>query len=357
MSVLFKPYKIGELEIRNRFMRSATTSAYANERGIIGQEIIKIYENLARGGIGLIVKGHLYIDDRGKCHPGMAGISSEEHIPKLKELTDTVHRHNGIIFAQINFGGYQAGAGERMGPNNYEGEGWKAREMTRAEIWSTVDSFGSAADRAIRAGFDGVQIHAAHGYLISQFLSKHANKRTDEWGGPLKNRMMLLKEIYEDIRGRIGYNVPVSMKMNCDDFSYDGFTVEEASQVAEAMVSRGIDLIEVSAGGIGQENQYRDRAIHSNPALSEANYAGHCEKIRATTKPKSLALVNGIRSLKIMQLLINSGICDMVSMSRPFIKDPELIKTLQTDGNGSSCTSCDACDSLFGKEIMRCLQT
>ncbi len=331
---LFKPFEIGDLTLRNRFIRSATTSAWSDENGVVRPEIIKLYEALAEGGVGLIIKGHLYVDPKGKAHEGMAGIHSDAVVPKLRELTDAVHRHGGAILAQINYGGYQASAGERMGPSDYRGEGWKARAMTTSEIWGVVDKFGEGALRAIDAGFDGVQLHAAHGYLISEFLSKHANTRTDEWGGELKNRMRLLKEVYEDVRGRLGPEAVIAMKMNCDDFSRDGFTVEEAAQVAQAMAIRGMDMIEVSGGGIGQEDKYKERARHSDPALSEPSFAGHCEKIRATTKPKPLALVNGFRTKAAMQAVVDRGIADLISLSRPFINEPDLVKRLQDRAGG-----------------------
>lgn len=356
MSVLFKPYKIRNLETRNRFMRSATTSAHSDERGIVRPEIIKLYEELAKGGIGLIVKGHLYVTEKGKAHQGMAGISNDNHIPKLRELTDTVHRHGGVIMAQINHGGYQATAGERAGPSDYQGDGWRARAMDPSEIWATIEAFGSAARRAVDAGFDGVQIHAAHGYLVSQFLSKHANLRTDEWGGSLKNRTRFLEKVYDEIRGRLGSDYPIMMKINCDDFSPDGFTVEEAAEVSHAMAVRGIDLIEVSGGGIGRKEELRIRAKHKDLDLFEPNFAGHCERIRASTKPKPLALVNGFRTLTAMQAIIDRGIADLISLSRPFIREPKLVKSLQEGQSEVTCTRCDICRApeFFGKVMLRC---
>lgn len=356
MADLFKPYRIGTLEIRNRFIRSATTSAWSDEHGIVRDEMIRYYEQLAEGGVGLIIKGHLYIDPRGKAHNGMAGIHDDSVIPKLKELTDAVHSKGGAILAQINFGGYQASAGERMGPSDYKDKKWSARAMTTKEIWDIVEKFGTAAERAIQAGFDGIQLHAAHGYLISEFLSKHANTRTDEWGGDLKNRMRLLKEVYLDARGRLGPDAVISMKMNGDDFSPDGFTVDESALVAHALASIGIDMIEVSGGGIGEDDQYRGRGRHTDHALSEPSFAGHCEKIRATTKPKPIALVNGFKTKIAMQEVVDRGIADLISMSRPLIREPDLVKRLQTGQDEASCIRCDACqsDAVFSKAMLRC---
>jgi len=355
MLSLFEPFRIGSMEVRNRFMRSATTSAWSDERGVVRPEIIKLYEGLAKGGVGLIVKGHLYVADGGKAHGGMAGISHDHHVPKLRELTEAVHEHDGKIVAQLNHAGYNSVV-ERAGPSDYTGEEWRARALTEGEIWEAVRAFGDAADRAVVAGFDGVQIHGAHGYLISQFLSKHANRRTDEWGGSLENRMRLLMEVYDEVRGRLGERVPVMLKMNCDDFSPDGFTVDESTRVAEAICKRGIDLIELSGGGVGQQQELRARARSPDPELAEASFAGHAQRIRPATRPTPLALVNGIRTRRCMEALVGRDVADMISMSRPFIREPDLVRSLETGQQEASCTRCNACHdrSVFGKEMLRC---
>jgi 2,4-dienoyl-CoA reductase-like NADH-dependent reductase (Old Yellow Enzyme family) len=144
--------------------------------------------------------------------------------------------------------------------------------------------------------------------------------------------------------------------MNCDDFSPDGFTVDEAAQVAQAMAARGINLIEVSGGGIGQRQELRARAKSPDPALSEVSFAGHCEKIRAATRPKPIALVNGFRSLAAMKAVVDRGIADVISMSRPFIKEPDLVIRLQAGQLEVGCIRCDACEAsdVFSKEMLRC---
>jgi 2,4-dienoyl-CoA reductase-like NADH-dependent reductase (Old Yellow Enzyme family) len=352
---LYQPYQIGDLEIRNRFMRSATTSAFSDEQGVIKPEIIKLYENLAKGGVGLIVKGHLFISESGKAHRGMAGISNDSQIPKLRELTEAVHKNNGVIFAQLNHGGINASLGDRIGPSPYEFSGGIAKKMSVPEIWNVIEEFGNAAQRAVDANFDGVQIHAAHGYLLSSFLSALTNQRDDEWGKDLRSRMKIVKEVYDEIRGKIGYQVPLAIKMNCDDFSPTGFTVDDSCRVAEFLALRGVDLIEISGGGVGGIADLRNRAFHSDPVFKELPFAGHCEKIREVTKPKPLALVNGFKTLKTMQLAINSGLCDVVSLSRPYIREPDLVTKFKNGQEAAKCIRCDACRSLFGKEIIRCL--
>jgi 2,4-dienoyl-CoA reductase-like NADH-dependent reductase (Old Yellow Enzyme family) len=355
MSLLFEPFKIGSIEIRNRFIRSATTSYWSDRRGIIRSEIVDLYRRLAKGGVGLIVKGHLYVKDSGKAHVGMAGISNDYHVPKLREHTGEVHKNDGKIIAQLNYGGVYSIV-DRVGPSEYLVEGYKTRALSSEEIYDIVEAFGEAAGRAMAAGFDGVQIHGAHGYLISQFLSRLANKRTDEWGGNLRNRMRLLLEVYDAIRVRVGDSIPVMLKINCDDFSPTGFTIKDSVKVAEAICKRGLQAIEVSGGGIGEQEDLRVRARSHDQDLGEASFAGHAIKIRKRTQPTLMALVDGIRSLKCMEAIINKDLADLISMSRPFIREPDFVKRLEAGQEASTCTSCDICISneVFGKMMLRC---
>lgn len=347
MSILFEPFNIGKLKIRNRFMRSATTSYCSNEQGILRPEIIEIYEKLSRGGVGLIVKGHLYVSDEGKPHSGMAGISNDKHVLGLKELTEAVHSHDGKIVAQLNHAGIDSLI-DRAGPSEYHGVEWKARALTRKEILQVVKAFGYAAERVVISGFDGVQLHGAHGYLISQFLSKVSNKRTDCWGGDLRKRMKLLHEIISEIRLRVG-DFPLMVKLNSDDFSPSGFTVDEAVKVAKTLSERDVDLIEVSGGGVGRQSELFARARSSDPNLEEAYFAGHAEKIREATKPMPLALVGGIRSKCTMETILRKDTADLISMSRPFIREPDLVNRLEVSHDRSKCISCDACNPLHGR--------
>jgi 2,4-dienoyl-CoA reductase-like NADH-dependent reductase (Old Yellow Enzyme family) len=358
MSILFEPYKIGTMEIRNRFMRSATTSYWSDENGIVRPEIIRLYEGLSRGGVGLIVKGHTYVMDSGKAHVGMAGISGDHQVPKLQELTDGVHKHGGKVVTQLNHAGYKSIV-DRAGPSEYQEGDWKGRALTVDEIHRIVDAFGEAAVRTMDAGFDGVMIHGAHGYLVSQFLSGLANRRTDEYGGSLENRMRLLNEIYDEIRAKVGGCIPILIKMNCDDFSPEGFTVEDSIKVASAIAKRGMDLIEISGGGMGQVIELRrTRAKSDDPALSEANFAGHAEKIHEAISPTPMGLVNGIRTKGCMETLLEEGVTEMISMSRPFIREPDLVRNLEAGQLEVTCISCGGCSGsgVFSKMMLMCHQ-
>jgi 2,4-dienoyl-CoA reductase-like NADH-dependent reductase (Old Yellow Enzyme family) len=360
MSSLFEPYKIGSLEVRNRFIRSATTSYWSNSQGIVRPEIIELYRKLAEGGVGLIIKGHLYVMDKGKAHTGMAGISHDYHIPKLRELTSQVHEHDSKILAQLNYGGInphrRAGVLDRAGPSRYVWGERETRALSSDEIHEIVEAFGEAAERAMVANFDGVQIHGAHGYLISQFLSRGVNRRTDNYGGSLTKRMRVLIEVYDEIRTRVGNNIPLLLKLNSDDFSKDGLTIQESKKVAEALCKRGLNAIEVSGGGVGKQQDLMHRGRSSDPVLAEASFSGHAQEIREVTQPTSMALVDGIRSLECMETLISKGICDLISISRPFIREPDLVDRLKARQKVATCISCDAClsEDVFGKMMLRC---
>ena len=355
MSVLFEPFRIGEMGIRNRFVRSATTSYWSDGHGIVRPEIIDLYCGLAEGGVGLIVKGHMYVAESGKAHNGMAGISSDIHVPMLRKLTEAVHEHGGKIVAQINHAGIHS-LTDPAGPSECLRYGLKARALSPEEVWGIVEAFGEAAERAVAAGFDGVQIHGAHGYLISQFLSRLVNRRTDEWGGSLENRMRLLLEVYDEIRGGVGGSIPVLLKMNCDDFSPRGFTVDDSLRVAEAICLRGLNALEISGGGVGRQSGLMARAHSSDPELEEATFAGYAMRIRKATKPTPIALVNGIRTRRCMEAIVGKGAADLISMSRPFIMEPDLVRRIQAGQEAARCTSCDACGSreVFGKMMLHC---
>jgi 2,4-dienoyl-CoA reductase-like NADH-dependent reductase (Old Yellow Enzyme family) len=355
MSLLFEPYRLGPVVLRNRFIRSATTSYWSDEEGNIRPEIVSLYSKLAEGGAGLIIKGHLYVTNAGKAHTGMAGISEDHHLHGLKRLTEAVHKQESSIVAQLNHAGLHSVV-DRAGPSEYVEQGWKARALSGDEIGGIVEAFGDAAENAMVAGFDGVQVHGAHGYLVSQFLSSLTNRRTDEWGGSLEKRMRFLIAVYDEIRRRVGLNTPVLLKLNCDDFSPDGFTVEDSAKVAQTISHRGIDCIEVSGGGVGRRSELVARAASIDPELKEATFSGYAMRIREATRPTPLALVNGIRTRRCMDAIVRESTADLISMSRPFIKEPDLVKRLEAGQQAATCKTCSACSSekVFGKMMLHC---
>ncbi|HFD39563.1 MAG TPA: NADH:flavin oxidoreductase, partial [Anaerolineae bacterium] len=206
---LFTPIQIGSLELKNRLVRSATAERLATEPiGRATSALAEMYRTLARGGVGLIVTGHAYVAPEGKAHPEMLSVHCDQMLPGLRTLTEAVHAEGGRIAMQINHGGRQSDPAlpERVAPSAVPrpGDERPPRAMTHREIIETVDAFAQAARRAKEAGFDAVQIHAAHGYLIGQFLSPHTNRRTDRWGGDFERRLRFLAAVCEAVRGQVG---------------------------------------------------------------------------------------------------------------------------------------------------------
>lgn len=358
MSLLFEPYKICETVINNRFIRSATTCYWSDKEGILTDPILEHYERLAKGGIGLIIKGHSYVSIKGKAHRGQSGLSSEKHISRMKQLTNIVHSQDAKIIAQLNHAG-SVGMNERATASKYVTEKWEARELSINEISEIIDDFSVAAENAISAGFDGIQLHGAHGYLCSQFMSDIVNHRQDKYGGSLENRARLLLDVYEATRKKIGSKIIIGVKLNCDDFAEKkGLRIEDSLKIAKILKERKMDFIEISGGGpeqILQIRKSRGRAPEGT-GYEEATWGGHAKKIREAVPEIPLALVDGIRARKTMDNLLDKNIVDLISMSKPFINEPNFVKLLKKGQEKASCIDCRRCISRdnFGKTMLRC---
>ncbi|MCK5298336.1 MAG: NADH:flavin oxidoreductase [Candidatus Heimdallarchaeota archaeon] len=360
MSKIFTSFKIKNLELKNRLIRSATTSYWSDEEGVLRTPILEYYDALAKGGLGFIIKGHSYVLESGKAHTGQSGLTNEKHLPKMEELVKIVHSQDVPIIAQINHAG-MSGKVDRVTASQYKTENWEAREASLDDIQQIIEGFANAADYAVQAGFDGVQIHAAHGYLVSQFLSDRVNKREDKYGGTLENRARLLLDIYDGIKKKVGNAPTIAVKMNCDDFAPEGgITIKESVLIANWLDEKGIDLIEISGGGPEQDRDIRKtRAKPDEKSLYyEANFAGHAEKIRNTVPSVPLALVDGIRNVSAMNAILDCNLADLISMSKPLINEPNLPNKLKEGQPESNCIDCRECVSRerFGHMMLSCAQ-
>lgn len=334
---MFEPGLIGSLELPNRFIRSATAEFSANsEDGTITPEYLDLYSELAHGGIGLIIQGHLYILDEGKAHENMAGISQEFHIQGLSHLVASVHNSNGLIAAQINHGG--AHSTSKKGPSKREGK--ETKKMTDQDIEDVITGFKKAAGRAKKAGYDAVQIHSAHGYLISQFLSNRMNQRRDSWGGTLENRAQILFSVYNAVRSDVGNKYPVLVKMNGSDLPFDGYSVTEASLVAKRLAEDGVDAVEIS--GMKSTRTFKPP--------NEGYFAKTAEKIKEDIGDTPLISVGGHRTFSKIQQL--RELVDYVSLARPFIREPGLVRKFKSGKERADCISCSKCLKVEG--IIRC---
>jgi 2,4-dienoyl-CoA reductase-like NADH-dependent reductase (Old Yellow Enzyme family) len=333
------------MSLPNRLVRSATAEFMADAEGRPRPELKALYRELVRGGVGLIITGHMYVHPGGKATPEMMGIYSDELLPGLAELAQTVHEEGGRIVVQINHGGMQCSRQAVQGtiaPSAVEVDFLKqpAREMTVAEIELVIDAFAQAARRAQAAGFDGVQIHAAHGYLVNQFLSPFVNKRTDEWGGDLQGRMRFLCEVCRAVRERVGPDYPMLTKLGLVDAVEGGLTLEEGLQVVAALESMGLDGVEISAG-IGGKQRSSTRVVRSE--ADEAYFRPWAQKARLGTRLPIL-LVGGFRTRGIMEEVLASGNADFISLCRPLICEPDLPNRMRAGlQERSSCISADRC--------------
>ncbi|MBW1709116.1 MAG: NADH:flavin oxidoreductase [Deltaproteobacteria bacterium] len=355
MSILFESIKIGNFEIKNRFVRSATYYALSDRDGFISQASVDLMRQLAENEVGLIVSGFAYVLKNGQSVPDMNGIQTDEHIPSYKKMTKAVHDADGRIVMQIVHGGANAYSVSIWGGDylavsvteNMPRYGIKAREMTDEDIEKIIQAFGQAARRVQEAGFDGVQIHGAHGYLVSQFLSPLTNRREDKWGGSIENRMRFVAEVTRAIKKQVDQDFPVMIKLGCRDFTADGsgLTIQEGAQVAGALENEGLCFIEISNGYPIDQTM----PVGINAPEKEAFYLPEARVIReAITSP--LCLVGGMRSLPVMEEVIKSGTADCVSLSRPLIREPNLIKHWKDgDTKPADCISCGGCFNHDGK--------
>ncbi len=346
---LFSPVRIGSLELGNRLVRSATAERLASEPiGRATPALAALLGSLARGGVGLIISGHAYTTPKGKAHPEMLSAHCDEMIPGLKMLADTVHDGGGLIALQINHGGRQCAevcTPETMAPSPVPvSSGGLPREMTPADITDAVDAFGQAARRAQVAGFDAVQLHGAHGYLIGQFLSPHTNRRRDAWGGDFERRLRFLAAVCEAVRGEVGPSYPVFIKLGMMDnleSTPDGLTLDDGARIVSRLADLRLDAVEVS-GGYPGGSDFNTR-LGVGAKVPEAYFRALAQRARAATR-LPVILVGGLRSRAVMDEVLAAGDADMISLSRPLIREPDLPNRLRTgEATASACISGGRC--------------
>lgn len=327
MKSLFEATEINGLPLKNRFVRAATWEGLAAEDGSCTPRLVELYARLSEGEVGLIITGHSYVLLEGKHAYGQLGIYKDALIPGLKTLTRAVHERGGKIVIQLSYGGAYLSKS-------------RVERMTPADIQEVVQAFGQAAARAGEAGFDGVEIFAAHGFFLSQLLSPRYNSRTDAYGGPLDNRARALLESVDAVRNRVGRSYPLLVKLNARDGVERGLTLEDSLQVGAWLKEREIDALEISGGLLNIAN------LLDKKSGSEEQAVFFREEAKAFKKTVDLPLiiVGGIRSLAVAQKIVDDQVADYVSMCRPFIREPDLIKRWQAgDQRNADCLSCNNC--------------
>ncbi len=344
---ILRPFNRDPLSLRNRTVRSATAERFSDPRGVIESGLVGQYRSLAEGGVGLIITGHMFVREDGQAGACQTGIFSDDHIPGLRQLCDAVHEIEGAkVVAQINHGGRQ-GSTEILpeliapSPVPIRFTDTVPREVSVEEIFGLIQAFGDAARRVMEAGFDGVQLHAAHGYLISQFLSPYTNRREDDWGGTSDNRRRFLLETYKHVRSVVGDDYPILIKINGEDLVPGGVTVEETIETVRQLTEIGLWGYEIS-GGIAESTTkiIRKRVAAGN----EGYFLDTARRFRELDPGAVRIVVGGLRSLPVMEAVIANGDADMVSMCRPFIREPDLVaRWLAGDTAPSGCISSNLC--------------
>jgi len=357
MRSLFDQTKLSGLNLKNRFVRSATRDGFADDRGHMTKELLKIYEDLAKGGVGTIITGHAYVTDIEKSkQPRQMGIYDDSFIEDYEELTQTVHRYDANIILQISCVGSQtiASAGERLiwGPSPVEDLASKItpKEMTKKEIRFLQNAFADAALRAKKAGFDGVQLHVAHGYVLTKFLTPYYNRRTDEYGGGIEKRAAIVFETYEAIRGKVGREYPVIVKINSEDYMDQGMTFDECKYVCRKLAQLGINAIEVSGGSFS--SRPNEGAVRKITTDQGPYFKSHAMEL-ADEVDVPILLVGGNRDYDAINAILNSTNIEYFSLCRPLLCESDLINRWKSgDTKRAKCVSCNKC---LGLESSTCI--
>jgi len=343
--ILFSPASIGRLEIINRLVRSATAERGADEKGIVTDEMVEMYNTAAQGGAGLIISGHSYIHPLGRTNAAMTGIHCDETIPGLRKVVKAVRRNSEAkVFLQISHAGRVTTeavcggipAGPSAIPVRMSGE--KARELSSDEIEELVHLYTQAVLRAQEADFNGVQLHCAHGYLISQFLSGYTNKREDKWG---QDKRLFLMRVIDEVK-QAAPDFPLIVKINSQDFVPGGVTLEEFAETCLLLERRGILAVEVS-GGIPEAGNKSTRKEINKPE-KEGYFLEGSRALKSAGLKIPIIAVGGFRSLPVCEEALQHGDADLIAMCRPLITQPDLPRKWQRGENEvSRCISCNKC--------------
>lgn len=384
-SALFRPAQLANLHIKNRFVCAATGEGMATEAGEVTDDIVKRYQNLARGDIGLIISGWLYVDPMGRSIKHQLGIHDDKMIPGLKKVVESVHREGGRMVFQLGHAGRQTTkkiVGQTpIGPSD-EGRDpvyfVKPKKMTEEQIKQVIQAFGRAASRATEAGADGVQILAANGYLVNQFLSPFFNHRLDGWGGSDENRFRFLEEIVLETRRALPKGTPILVKLSAQDYTpQQGVTPSLATRYARWLAELGIDGLELGCGtnlysmwnvcrgevpvrelvkGAPWWQKPLWRIVLNGMVGKYDLQEGYNLEVAKIIKPAvgqvPVFLVGGLRRASHMEEILQKGYADFISMSRPFIREPFLVRRIKEGRTtAASCISCNKCLAAIANEM------
>lgn len=391
--MLFNESEISGIAVKNRIIRSATHDGLADENGAPSSKLISKYENLAKNEVGCIITGYAAVSRNGvSSYPAMLKIYDDSVIDEHKKFTDAIHRHGVPVILQIAHCGRQTSSKaiglQKVAPTNVLHAFYpdKAKELTEDEIYGIIDDFVSASVRAEKAGFDGVQLHGGHGYLLHDFLSPYGNRRKDNWGGSLENRCRIVELIIKGIKEKT--SLPVWIKLSAEDNRKGGMNIESSVEICKRLEKAGCDAIEVSCGTVqdGMNTmrselmpmdavfKYREpcasfpkflnkialpAANLINPLIKQPspleNFNVENSEIIKNNVSIPVIVVGGIHKTDDMEKIISDGKADFISMCRPFICETDLVKKLKKGQSQAKCIMCNYCGLVIEKEPTKCL--
>lgn len=358
MKEIFEKVNVGGITLKNRIIRSAIQEGSADQDGHITEKLISIYEKIAEGGAGAVITGMMGVDENSLIFPNMVKMYDDNFVSGLSKMVNKVHKLDCKIIVQLAHCGAKANpetVNKLLAPSDFVfSEDKSAKSMTKEEIQSVIHSFALAAERCKEAGADGVEIHGAHGYLLSQFLSPFFNKRNDEYGGDISNRAKIVFEVYAAIREKVGNDYPIWFKINGEDYVSGGLSLEECLWICCELDKLGIDGIEISGGiGISPESAAaRKMSSSDKEGVFAQNAMQVAEKVNA-----SVISVGCYRTPDIIEESLNKSKIQAISLGRPLICEPEL-PNIWSSGNRrkSKCISCNKCydfKSGFGCKVFK----
>lgn len=353
VETIFSPLEIGPAVALNRLMRSATHESASDRDGLPDVALMtRLYGDLAQGGVGLIVIGHTYVHPSGRAGLKQNGMQGDNHALAWESILSDVRKQTEApIFVQLTYAGRQGyKAGELPGENDkrerFPPGGTPLEAYYERQIEAVIGAFGKAAARAAKAGFDGVQIHMAHGYLLSECLSRATNKRRDTWGGDdPANRRRLPMAVVDCVREAIGTHLALAVKLNGSDGNPpEGVEPAEAAETARELEARGVQLIEVSGGKAAQKVTGPETEAYLLPEARTVAAKVRCR----------VATVGGYRTVPTILKALGEGL-DMVSLSRPLVREPDWPVQIRRDAaHAATCVSCDKCFAI-GDGVLRCM--
>ncbi|QUR66093.1 NADH:flavin oxidoreductase/NADH oxidase family protein [Mycobacterium spongiae] len=340
MSSLQKPLALRSGSVLpNRISKAAMSEVLATPDGRVTPAHLQLYDTWGASQAGLLITGNVMVDGRHINEPLVVDGLHPDNFTALKKWALLGPKHGVHIWPQLSHPGKQSPKivnDVPLAPSAVPIDNpmfQPPRELTEDEIWDIVDRFAQAAHRCEKAGFSGVQLHGAHGYLLSQFFSPHHNRRTDKWGGSFDNRMRFVSEVYQEIRNRTGADFNVAIKINSSDFQKGGFTQEDSLRVAQALDAMGIDLIEISGGS--WENPVNRRGTKESTRRREAYFLDYAEKVKSLIDVP-LMVTGGFRTKAAMESAIDSGAVDIIGLARAFAVDPYVARNVFNDNEYTS---------------------